>query len=754
MDDTAAKSLIDNRFEVISRLGSGGMGVVYLCRQRGFDRLVAVKLLDAELDVHPDADAQLRFEREAQALSVLHHRSIVSVYGYGEHQRSAYIAMEFVDGCSLGSMLRTNEPLEPKFVLEIAEQICDALSCAHANGIIHRDLKPNNILIDKNGMVKLIDFGLAKLLPSAALKNQELTEAGTAIGSVLYMSPEQCVGQSSDERSDIYGLGCVIYHCLTGMPPFTGDHSVAVMHQQLNDSIPRLAKVVPSETIPDGWQSILDVATAKAPSDRYQSARELAADIRRLSQSLPLAAMAALPVTKVPKGASNNTRTRMVSMIWSLVAVLSVALLCAAWFVVSSRAPQKRAQLDRIAPDGIAPDPALAVHYDINQRFKTLGARNLQGKELAVAKWELAEFIMSQVASVPMKVSSADGRREQAEALIAGAIQELSFDESAERLRSLPASFSSCRRMHIASLIAWNCMVANGGDYCPKSITPLIKVQLMLERLPGAVSDECADALAGLHVEIAQRYQVLRDWKRAAAEFEKVEQLSLSHPILARLRIMAIIRLHILSSKLKRPTDGRLESAMRIWEGVTPTKGATDDFTQGAALLVEGLVAVRALDRADLVLNRAEMVLKSSGCEPMPDINEKRAEIALYRGEWLRGLALFDAQAKQSAAHPHPTHPEGFGAYMRVFLLVGLGRKEDAAAALLAADQIAERISNVPTRRALFSQALVSTVRILCRGGNVRGAERVIDRYGRSESNADLAELVNKRKLGQLRFFR
>lgn len=215
-----AGTLIDDRYEIRRTIGCGGMGVVYEAYQHGLERNVALKLLTASCN--QDALDLARFEREALTLSKLRHPNVVQFYAYGIWQNMPYIAMELLHGHSLQENLSRNEPMQPNEALRILIEVCEALNYAHAKGIFHRDIKPSNVILaDGGGTAKLIDFGLARLVSTAPM--QKLTQTGMAIGSVLYMSPEQCAGRPADARSDIYSLGCVMHHCLTGVPPFSGD---------------------------------------------------------------------------------------------------------------------------------------------------------------------------------------------------------------------------------------------------------------------------------------------------------------------------------------------------------------------------------------------------------------------------------------------------------------------------------------------------------------------------------------------------
>lgn len=265
-------TLIDEKFEIIEPIGSGGFGTVYRANHIGLDRIVALKMVNTTL---PDEEDTLpRFEREAKAISVLRHRNIVSIYGYGVWNGAPYMVLELLTGNSLETILADGRPLAANTTVRIMSQICAGLACAHQNGVVHRDLKTSNILLVNEGgemVIKIIDFGLAKVMPGSGVEAQRLTEAGYALGSCAYMSPEQCTGSEVDHRADIYAAGCILYQCLTGNQPFQGDNPISLMYQHVNESPIPLTDVQPSFTGFPDLQSVVDRAMAKDHDERYQS---------------------------------------------------------------------------------------------------------------------------------------------------------------------------------------------------------------------------------------------------------------------------------------------------------------------------------------------------------------------------------------------------------------------------------------------------------------------------------------------------
>ncbi|XID95217.1 Stk1 family PASTA domain-containing Ser/Thr kinase [Paenibacillaceae bacterium WGS1546] len=266
---------LGGRYELLARVGGGGMALVYKARDILLNRNVAVKVLRQQF-THDD-DFVKRFRREAQAAASLSHPNIVSIYDVGQIDDTHYIVMEFIDGSNLNEIIRERAPLQTDEAVKIAAQICDALEHAHHNQIIHRDIKPHNILIGNNGRIKVTDFGIARAVTSSTI-----TQTGSVIGSVHYFSPEHAKGVATGEKSDLYSLGIVLYQMLTGRLPFLGESPISVALKHLQEPFEQPRQVNPH--IPQSVENIILRAMRKNPQERYQSANEMLKDLETCMQ--------------------------------------------------------------------------------------------------------------------------------------------------------------------------------------------------------------------------------------------------------------------------------------------------------------------------------------------------------------------------------------------------------------------------------------------------------------------------------------
>ncbi|MEW6577738.1 MAG: protein kinase [Chloroflexota bacterium] len=280
MSDPLISQTLGN-YEIVSKLGKGGMATVYRARQVTMQRDVAIKVMSADLAADPEFVA--RFEREAHVIARLEHPRILPVHDFGHEGELFYLVMRLIEGESLYYRLKRG-PLPLKTAARLIGQIGEALDYAHAEGVIHRDLKPNNILIDQWDNLYLMDFGLAKMMASA----QSLTQSGTVLGTPAYMAPEQWRGEPVDARTDVYALGIILYEMVAGRTPFESDTPFTLMYKHINDAPPPLRDALPD--LPEQVEAVILKALAKNPDDRYQSAGDMARafnEVVRMAGSLP-----------------------------------------------------------------------------------------------------------------------------------------------------------------------------------------------------------------------------------------------------------------------------------------------------------------------------------------------------------------------------------------------------------------------------------------------------------------------------------
>ncbi len=361
-DALLGRTIADN-FELLSVIGSGAMGRVYRARQQSLDKIVAIKLLHPHLASDPKLAK--RFHREARAASRLNHPNSLQIIDFGQDEAGRlYIAMEYLEGLSLGDLIERDFPFSPARIGRILGQVCDALEEAHASGIIHRDLKPDNVLVtDRRGEfdhVKVCDFGIAKIQdPKADGTDSQLTMAGLVCGTPEYMSPEQARGDELDGRSDVYALGVIGYQMLCGQVPFTAQTALGVITKHLTDSVVPPSERRPDLGIPTALENVFLRALAKERGDRPESPAALERDLEAAIATLPSPTTrpVAGSLPSMPKAAtvlSGEIRAapgrRTTGVLWASVAIAVMAVTAVGLFAFwDGTAGGAGSRVDRLA---------------------------------------------------------------------------------------------------------------------------------------------------------------------------------------------------------------------------------------------------------------------------------------------------------------------------------------------------------------------------------------------------------------------
>ena len=380
LDQQMEQQVFNDRYQIIAKIGSGGMADVYKAMDSVLERPVAIKVLHRHFA--EDEDFVTRFRREAQAAANLNHPNIVSIYDWGSQNSTYFIVMELLEGESLKQHIQSKGVLDIREAMEITKKVLSALGFAHRNDIIHRDIKPHNIIITKDDEVKVTDFGIARAGVST------MTQTGTILGTAHYLSPEQARGHEVGVTSDLYSAGVVLYEMVTGRIPFDGENPVAIALKHVHEAPVRPAEINPEVT--PALQTIILKAMAKNPESRYQSAAEMRNDIMRLMEGMPIVAvppdeqetliMAPLQTSRNdtatqrqaprPIPAPAKAKPNWPAIIIAIVLVLTASAV-GGWFLVSS---------------GIVGGPELVTVPDLTEKTEAEAAARLNAKGLKLGE--------------------------------------------------------------------------------------------------------------------------------------------------------------------------------------------------------------------------------------------------------------------------------------------------------------------------------------------------------------------------------
>jgi len=326
-NDPLLGATIGQRYELLSVIGIGGWSTVYSAQDKTLNRHVAVKILHSQHAV--DQVKLQRFHQEAEAASVLIHPNLAVIHDFGTSEEGRpYIVMELVEGTTIADMIKSEQRLNSARCIDVFSQVCSGLSAVHKTGLIHRDLKPSNIMVTESGVVKVLDFGVAKW---TLREGENLTQTDEAVGTLYYMSPEQCLGKELDARADIYSLGCTMYEAVTGVSPFACDNLLECMRMQIKQTPPRLKSAFPHTDVPPALEAVIFKTLAKNPSQRYQS-------MTALGEALKACEKSSTPVQDFLLGLvllrrSAQPRTVLSSLIAAVALAVVAGVIMIQWFI-------------------------------------------------------------------------------------------------------------------------------------------------------------------------------------------------------------------------------------------------------------------------------------------------------------------------------------------------------------------------------------------------------------------------------------
>jgi beta-lactam-binding protein with PASTA domain/predicted Ser/Thr protein kinase len=400
MIEMAPGAVVDGRYQLLARLGTGGMAEVWSAEDSELGRQVALKLMHTRLAA--DHDFVERFRREASAAAGLQHPNIVGIYDRGESQGTYYIAMEYLRGPSLKDLVRRG-PLEPGYAVELIVQVLKGARFAHRRGIVHRDLKPHNVMLDDEGRVKVTDFGIARAGAS------DMTETGSIMGTAQYLSPEQAQGHAVTERSDLYSIGVMLFELLTGRVPFEGESTVTIALRHVSEPAPAPSRFNPA--VPPALDAVVLRALAKDPNERFRDADEfitaLAAATTSPLDATQVTQMAAAPAAPpVPYETLDEHEDSSRSGLWWLAGLLVlVALGLGAFFLL---------QPDEVSVPDVEGREADSATRALERRGLEVEARNVESDDVprgrVVAQSPTGGSEVSEGSVVSLQISTGPGR--------------------------------------------------------------------------------------------------------------------------------------------------------------------------------------------------------------------------------------------------------------------------------------------------------------------------------------------------------